>query len=172
MAQADPFSRVALQAIAAEMADWLEAAELPTDGVRIAATPLSIWEVRSGASLEEAARNSGEWHHQILKEGGAFAYARSRAAGEHAEIIELAESPLVEALDETLRSLRGTADDLAILRLLRSPRHQTTCLWLHREGGADEVIVLQRPASRVGERLEERAFLARLDSAPDDPVRG
>src|SRR5690606_31760909 len=73
MAQADPFSRVALQAIAAEMADWLEAAELPTDGVRIAATPLSIWEVRSGASLEEAARNSGEWHHQILKEGGAFA---------------------------------------------------------------------------------------------------
>jgi hypothetical protein len=166
MAQADSFPRDALQEIALDMADWLEASELSAVGARISATPLPIWDIKPGSSLREAAQNSGEWYHQILNEEGAFAYARSRVMDGHAEIIALGESPLVEAVEEALGALRGAGGDPADLRLLRSPQHYLTCLWIHREGGTDEIIVLQSQDLRTGERFDERSFLARLAALP------
>ncbi len=166
MAQADSFPSDALQEIAVDIADWLAASELPTSGVRIAATSLPIWDVKSGPSLQEAATDSGEWHHQILNEDGAFAYARTRVVDGRAEIIGLGESPLVEALEEILGQLRTNAERPVVLRLLRSERHHTTCLWIHCEGGPDEVIALQSQALRVGERFDEQAFLAKLAVLP------
>ena len=166
MAQADPFPKNALQEIISDMADWLEATELTSVGVRIASTPLSIWDIRSGASLNEAATDSGEWHHQLRNTEGAFAFARSRVLDDHAEIIELAESPLATTIESTLGSLRDAAEDSTILRLLRSARHHTICLWLHKKDAADEVIVLQSQALRIGERLDEHSFLARLGTLP------
>jgi hypothetical protein len=167
MAQADPFPKDALQEIAADIPDWLEASELTSAGVRIASTPLSLWEVRSGSSLDEAATDSGEWHHQLRNAEGAFAFARSRSLGGHAEIVELAESPLAKTIDTILLDhLRDSAEDQTILRLLYSAKHHTTCLWLHKQDAADEVIVLQSQELRTGERLDERAFLAKLAALP------
>jgi hypothetical protein len=166
MTQADSFPEDGLQAIAADLADWLEGSELPATGVRIAAAPLPIWDVRPGASLKDTTAHAGEWHHQLLNEGGAFAYARSRVADGRARIIALGESPLVAAIEEILGELRSKAADPASLRLLRSQRHHTTCLWVHREGGLDEIIVLQSPSLRIGEQFDEQTFLERLASLP------
>lgn len=165
MAQADSFPREALQEIADHVADWLEASGLPTSGARVAATSLPIWDVTSGSSLEEAARNSGEWHHQILNEDGAFAYARSRIVDERVTVVGFGDSPLVKAIEGTLGELRDEAGNTATLRLLRSDRHHTTCLWIHREGG-DEIIVLQSLALQAGERFNEQTFLSKLASLP------
>lgn len=166
MAQSDPFPESALQVISTELADWLEASELSAAGAKLAEVPLSVWDVKPGPSLKDAARSSGEWHHQISNEQGAFAYVRSRVEEGSIKIIELAESPLVEAIETTLESLRHAADHSALLRLLNSEQHHTTCLWVQREGSADEVIVLQSQSLRVGERFDERSFLTRLAALP------
>jgi hypothetical protein len=166
MVQSDPFPEGAVQAVAAGLAGWLEASELPAAGARFAEPPLSVWDVKPGPSLNDAAKHSGEWHHQISNGQGAFAYLRTRAAGEHVKIIELAESPLTGAIETALRSLQDTADDSVVLRLLHSEQHHTTCLWIHRKGGTDEVIALQSQSLRVGERFDERSFLVRLASLP------
>ena len=166
MAQTDPFPRDALQEMVIDVADWLEASELPSVGIEISAMPLSIWDVKPGPSLCEVARNSGEWHHQISNEDGALAYARSRVADGRAEIVELVESPLAKVLEEILGTLGNAADDSTTLRLLRSLRHHATFLWIHREGGADEAVALQGPALRIGERFDEPSFLAKLAALP------
>jgi hypothetical protein len=166
MSRVDSFPSDALQEFSVDVVDWLEASELPTVGIEPSAPPIPIWDVAPRSSLSEAASDSGEWHHQIRSAKGVVAYARSRIVDGHAKIIALSESPLAESLEEALATVRDAPDGSATLRLLRSERHHTTCLWIHRKGGSDELIVLQSQALRVGERLDERSFLARLASLP------
>ena len=170
MARSDQFPSDALQEIMADLPDWLESSELAPDGVRIASAPLSIWDIQAGHSLSTATTDSSEWHHQLRNTEGAFAFLRSRLVSGHANIIELAESPLVSAIETTLISLREIEGDSTILRLLRSSRHHMTCLWLHRPRTSDEVIILQSQSLRVGLRLGDREFLDKLASLPASGV--
>jgi hypothetical protein len=167
MARAEPFPATAMQDIIADVGDWLSASELPTADARIASAPLSVWDVQPGVSLREAATPSGEWHHQIARAGRAFAFARSRLVGERGNIIELSESPLTEALEAALGTLRTIADDSLVLRILRSQRHHTTCLWLHKANGTtDDVVVLQSPVLATGLRVDESTFLRMVEALP------
>lgn len=167
MARAEPFPDIAMEDILTDIADWLTASELPATDTKIASTPLSVWNVQPGTSLREAATPSSEWHHQLIRAGRAFAFARSRLVGNRGEIIELAESPLTEALEATLGTLRTVADDSIILRLVRSQRHHTTGLWLHKaDGGIDDVIVLQSLVLATGLRVDESTFLRMIDALP------
>ena len=156
----------ALQELSFDLVEWLEASELPAAGAEIASPQLPIWDVEPGPSLETAARNSGEWHLQLRNNEGAFAYVRVHLIDGRAEILAVGESPLPEATDEILEGL-GVADDAGSeLRLLRSSRHYTTCLWVHRDEGADQIIVLLSQYLQTGERFDEQTFLAMLASLP------
>jgi hypothetical protein len=156
-----------MQDIVAEAADWLTASELSVTDARIAATPLAVWNVQPGVSLRDAAKPSGEWHHQVRRDGHAFASVRSRINGDRGEIIELSQSSLSKALEATLEALRPDTDDTIVLRLLRSQKHHTTWLWLHKEDdGTDEAIVLQSPTLTTGMRVDEPTFLRMLAALP------
>jgi len=160
-----------MQDIIADVGDWLIASELPAVDARIASTPLSVWDVQPGVTLREAATRSGEWHHQIVRAGRALAFVRSRLVGERGNIIELSESPLTEALEAALGTLRTITDDSIVLRLLRSHIHHTICLWLHRtDGGIGDVVVLQSPVLAIGLRVDESTFLRMVGALPGPGV--
>jgi hypothetical protein len=168
MAQADPFPSSATRALAAELAEWLAASELPTTDVTLAEAPLSIWDLRSGPLLGEAAVPSGEWHHQIRHRGNAIAFARSVLhADGRVKLIKLAESPLVSEIETAFSSLRTSAHTPATLRLIRILRNHTTCLWLHRQGAEDdEIITLRSPIWPPGLRVDEVVFLQMVRALP------
>lgn len=164
MAKADPFLP-AMRDVAANVSEWLAASELPTSDITIN-SPLLVWDIGSGASLADAATSSSEWHHQILQAGRPIAFARSRLIDKRAELIELAESPLTTALEEAYRMLRAAPSDSIILRLLRIQRNHTTCLWLYKAEGGDEVITLQSPVWKPMLRVDESTFLRMVRMLP------
>lgn len=166
MAHAKSISAHDLQELSLELPEWLEASELPAAGVEIALPPLPIWDVEVGPSLEAVAQNSGEWHLQLKNNEGVFAYARVRVIDGHVEVVAVGESPLPEVIERTLGGLDAPGDTGPELRLLRSPRLYTTCLWLHYDEGIDQIIVLLSQHLQTGARFDEQAFLARLASLP------
>lgn len=158
MARNDPFPPEALAQLAADAADWLAASDLPTENVTLSSAPLRVWNLDTGDSLREATIASDEYHHQILHAGAAIAFARSRVVQQQAELIELAESPLAQQLDEVLRELARQDQQPDVLRLLQLPSNHTTCLWLHDTEHGDELIPLQSPLWPLRQRVDERTF--------------
>jgi hypothetical protein len=175
MARADAFPESAMQEVVAEAAEWLAASELPVADTRIK-RPLSIWDIGAGTPLRDAATASGEWHHQIVHAGRGIAFGRSRLTGDRAELIELAQSPLTEALEDALRALRSSTDDSTILRLIRIQRNHTTCLWLYKpegfDDGVDEVVTLQSPVWDRNLRIDETTFLRMVHALPGPGLVG
>jgi hypothetical protein len=166
MAQAEFFPSGALQNIVAELAEWLPASELPTTDMIIAAVPLRIWDLTAGASLREATEATSEWHHQLHYRGHPFGFVRSRLAGDHAQLAELAQSSLAEAVESAFRTLRGELADGVVLKLLRILKNHTWCLWLERPNGADELVVLQSPIWDKGLRVDEPTFFRMVNALP------
>jgi KaiC/GvpD/RAD55 family RecA-like ATPase len=157
MASADHFPAADLRSLTADVGEWLAASGLPTEGTTIASVPLAIWDLK-GTSLSDGPVPSGKWHHQILHNGRAIAFARSRVTGERAEVVELSESPLASALEDALHGIRDSAGEHTILRLLRVETNHTTCLWLC-QPDQNELIVLQSQLWRAGTRLDEATLL-------------
>ena len=140
--------------------------------------------VRQGAGgMADRVVDTGQWHHQIYRGGRPASFARSVAAegaaapGNEAEpahdVVEVARSPLPEALNRTIEWVDANFPEDAIADLVVAPAYALTGLWIH-GANADAVVV-----SSVGQsirqiplntRLESKDFLRRL--AQNQPIQG
>jgi hypothetical protein len=132
----------------------------------VASVPLRIWELTAGASLREAAEATDEWHHQLHHRGYPFGFVCSQLTNGRAQLTELAQSSLAEAIEASFVTLRGQPNHTFVLKLLRILKNHTSCLWLDHTDGAHELIVLQSPIWDRGRRIDEPTFFRMVEALP------
>lgn len=139
---------------------------LPEEAVRADAGPMSDLLV-----------DTGQWHHQVYSGGRAASFARSvpasGAAEEAHDVVELARSPLPEAISQTIDWVDAHMQDDATADLFVAPAYSLTGLWIHGDG-ADCVVVAAAGQGLQGiplnTRLDSDDFLRRL--AQNDSIPG
>lgn len=124
-------------------------------------------------SLANRIVETGQWHHQIYLNNAATSFARSietlDSPGMPFEVVEVADSTIVEDLRSTIAWVDANVDQEAEAEVLIAPSHLLTGLWLHGPD-IDAVVVSSIPAGMKGivqnELISGEQFLATLASIP------
>lgn len=101
--------------------------------------------------LQDAARATGNWHHQIKLGRRATHTAQSTADG---KVLQVVASPAASSIDQTIAWIDRHVDGDPRAQLLFVPAYLTTAIWL-KYPRADEIVVALMP-KRLRGNLEMR----------------
>lgn len=138
--------------------------------------------VGAGAgAMAERLVDTGQWHHQVYRGNRAESFARSVEApgaglaegGETGhDVVEVATSPLPEALDRTIEWADSNLHGDSVADLVVAPAYALTALWIHGEGEDCVVVAAAGQGIEIplNTRLDSGEFLERLAAA--EPIPG
>lgn len=161
-----PAALMAAEAAPLALGASLSVVMLPLDHLR-----------RTRGAMARRVVRTGRWHHQICNGESATGFATSVAeyasASAPHQVVEVARSPLPEALQASMDWVDANVVEKARADVLTVPAYHLTGLWLHGRG-IDAVVIASMPARLKGlalnTKIESPDFLHRL--AENAPVRG
>lgn len=130
---------------------------------------LSVWflpanavEENSSDSLDELARPTDQWHHQIEVGGSPMLFARSKgSSAEDTELEQVFQSELPLNISETLQKLSSSGESDSLIRLVSAPAYRVEAIWVI--DSEEKIIVVKAPAGStelcVGQQYETAEFL-------------
>ena len=183
MATPDPLPAAVVESVADQLGRLLDAPAAVTRGTlnlapdarpalaeSLAVCNLSVDQVKNpDLDVDELARPSGFWHHQVRTGGRATHMASSVPAGfaeEGLEVSQWVESPIAGKIDDAIAWVdKNYPGDDATVRLLVAPAYLLHALLIVRGRKCDVVLVDQpedRTRLKYGRRYTLRQFLAAL----------